>query len=158
MLTYDAAIDEMSAQYLQAWQAGSGAIVGYVPEIRWPGVENAVKPATDKFWARFSTQGVGNPQTSLSNCVEGADDLPASRFSPYGLIFVQLFAPKSLAEGMVKGRLLAHLTKLAYQGKKTSGGIWFRNVRINELPDTEELWYRFNIVAEYEYDEVAKVN
>ena len=162
-LTYDAAVDEMFGQFRAAWIAGSAAIVGYVPEVRWPGVEpknpdgSLKKPESDKYWARVSQQGVDDEQTSLSACVESNEigaTLPASRFTAIGLLFVQLFCPKTDPQGVELGRKLASLSQRAYRGKKTSGGVWFRNVRIIEVED-EELWHRFNVVAEYEYDEVA---
>lgn len=162
-LTYDAAVDEMFGLFKAAWDSGSAAIVGYVPEVRWPGVElknpdgSIKKPESDKYWARVSQQGVDEEQTSLSACVasnENGGVLPASRFTAIGLLFVQLFCPKTEAEAMEFGRELAKLSRAAYRGKKTAGGVWFRNVRIIEV-ESEELWHRFNVVAEYEYDEVA---
>ena len=150
-LNHDQAKDEMFAAFNAAWSAGSAAIVGYVPEVRWPGKEED-KPDGSKFWARVSEQVVDEPQTSLSACLGESQN--AMRTTCYGLLFVQIFAPKSVDDGYDKGDKLAQLGKTAFRGKKTSGGVWFRNARATSLP-AEDLWNRFNVVTEYEYDEVS---
>lgn len=159
--TYEKAVDEMFSLFLAAWTANTAAVVGYVPEIRWQGVKppegQPEKPDGDKYWVRVSQQTVIEEQTSLSACVvdnENGGTLPASRFTASGLLFVQLFCPKSDARSMEFGRKLAMIARNAFRGKKTESGVWFLNVRINPL-DSEELWNRFNVVAETEYDEVA---
>lgn len=158
---YEKAIDEIFSLFLLAWNANSASIVGYVPEIRWQGVRPAEglpeKPEGDKYWVRVSTQTVIEEQTSLSACVEKDENgatLPASRYTASGLVFIQLFCPKSDARSMEIGRKLAMIAKKAYRGKKTESGVWFLNVRINPLDD-EQLWNRFNVIAETEYDEIG---
>lgn len=147
---YDAAIDEMYALFNLAWLANSAAIAGYVPEVRWPNIEEPSKPDGSKFWARVSSQTVGEPQGGMGACETPYE----KRYEAYGLLFVQIFCPKENARSMELGRLLAKLARNAYRGKSTPGGVWFRNVRIQELAD-EAMFHRFNVVAEYEYDEVG---
>lgn len=145
--TYPNAIDEMFAALRLPWNAQTTAIVGYVPEIRWPGVEEPDKPELKKFWARVSTQTVLERQATFRN---GTD----KRYTTDGLLFVQLFCPMSDKQAMDKGRRLAVVARNAFRGVETSSSIWFRNARINELsPDGKA--YRFNIVTEYEYDELS---
>lgn len=146
--TYEEAKDEIYSQFFAAWVAGSAAIVGYVPEVRWQNLEEATKPDQSKYWARVSTQSVDEPQANL-----GADAEGKRRYTGLGLVFVQIFVPKTEGNDY-KGAKLAELARNAYRGKKTTGGVWFRNVRINNL-EPEELFYRFNVVAEYEYDEIG---
>lgn len=145
--TYPAALDEMFALFRDAWNTGATAIVGYVPEVRWPGVEEPDKPETKKYWARVSTQTVLERQATFRN----GDD---KRYTTDGLLFVQIFCPMSDARAMERGRNLAVLARNAFRGEETSSSVWFRNARINELsPDGKA--YRFNVVTEYEYDELA---
>lgn len=146
MITYEEAIDEIFGIFNAAWFGDSAAVVGYVPEVRWPGVEEPEKPELSKFWARVSQQTVIEGQSSLRNGDGG------QRYTTDGLVFVQIFCPKSDSLGMTNGRKLAIIARNAFRGNATSGQVWFRNARINELPP-EENWYRFNVVAEYEYDE-----
>lgn len=145
--TYPEAIDQIYGLFNLEWNANSAAIVGYNPEIRWPGVEEDTIPPADKFWCRISQQTLDEPQTTLRN------GLGEQRYTASGLVFIQLFCPKSDTEGMDKGKKLAQVAKKAFRGKTTSGKVWFRNARIQELAP-EDNAYRFNIVAEYTYDEI----
>lgn len=145
---YVDAIDQMFSLFNSAWNAETMAIVGYVPDVRWPGVEEPGTPDASKYWARVSQQTVIEEQSTIS------DDNGKRRYTASGLIFVQLFCPKSEAAAMENGRKLAIIARNSFRGKTTSGKVWFRNARINELAP-EESAYRFNVVAEYEYDEVS---
>lgn len=148
-ITYSAAVDEMSALFNEHWQANAAAVVGYVPEVVWPLVDKNL--SGDLFWCRFSTDHMDDPQTAMGACETGF----TKRYTGYGLIFVQLFCPKSNDRAVEFGRSLAEIARKAFRGKKTDGGIVFRNVRINDNMPAEKLCYRFNVIAEYEYDEVG---
>lgn len=146
MTTYEEAIDEIFEIFKVAWDANSAAIVGYVPEIRWQGVEEPNSPDYSKFWCRVSQQTVIEQQSGFRN----------GECKPYtteGLVFIQIFCPKSDSESMTKGRKLAIVGRDAFRGNSTSGKVWFKNARVNELP-AEIQWIRLNVVAEYEYDEI----
>lgn len=152
MIEFDAAVKEMEALFNTAWQANSGAVLGYVPAIEWHGKENDGKVDRSKAWVRFSTQNVFDEQATLSACV----DKPfVRRYNGSGLIFIQLFLPKTVANALIQGRKLAKVARNAYRGKKSNGGITFHNVRINDGLAPEELFYRINVVAEYDYDELG---
>jgi hypothetical protein len=149
--TYPSAIDQINEQFMTAWQAGAIDIVGYVPEIRWDGNEKATPPDGQKFWVLHSVQNVKEMQASLSDNT----GLPGQkRYTSLGLVIIQFFMPKNVANAKSLGRTLAMIAKNAYRGKNTANGIWFKNVRINDLPTFED-WYRLNVIAEYSYDELA---
>lgn len=143
------ALDAMFKLFNDKWKAGATAIVGYVPQIVWPLTDVRAIPAADKYWCRVSTQSVGEPLASLSEVVE-----PGKRmYEPFGLLFIQLFVPKSDAQAAVRGLALATLARNSFKGVQTPNGVWFRESKINNLPD-EEKSYRFNIIVEYEYNEI----
>lgn len=145
--TYTEAVDQIFALFKTALNSNASAVVGYVPEIRWQGVEKPGTPDPSKYWCRVSQITVDEDQATLS------DDNGKRRYTSYGLVFVQLFCPKSDVEAMAKGRSLAMIARNAFRGKTTSGRVWFRNARIKELdPDSDSI--RFNIVSDYEYDEI----
>lgn len=148
MTTYEEAIDDIFGIFKAAWDANSATVVGSIPEVRWPGVEEPSKPNYENYWARVSQQTVLENQTSLRNGQNG------QRYTTSGLVFVQIFCPKSESLGMTNGRKLATIARDSFRGNATSGNVWFRNARINEL-EPEDKWYRFNVVAEYEYDEIG---
>ncbi len=145
---YVSAVDQMFSLFLAAFTAGAPAIAGYMPEIRWQNVDEGTTPDASKYWCRVSQQTVIEEQTALA----GSDG--KTRYTASGLIFVQLFCPIADISASSKGRKLAVIARNAFRGKTTSGKVWFRNVRINELPK-ETSAIRFNVVAEYEYDEIS---
>jgi len=122
-------------------------------KIRWQGLQKRSIPDGSKFWCRISKQTVFEEQATLSTC-EGAPG--QKKYTASGLVFVQLFCPKSESNAFGLGEQLAKIARDAFRGKSTENNIWFRNVRINEIPD-EELYERFNIVGEFEYDELNYV-
>ncbi len=150
MTNYEEATDEILAVFNTVMKLNSATLIGYMLDIRWPGIIEPSKPDGSKFWARASIQTVASPQSSLSTCVE---EPYQRRYTTNGLLFIQFFCPLSLATSMTQGRKLAIVSQNAYRGKKTAGGVWFKNVRINELPP-EALFHRFNVVSEFEFDEL----
>jgi hypothetical protein len=139
---YIDAIDEMFSLFLAAWNAGSGAIVGYIPVIVWP--DSKTEPEIKKFYCKVSQQTVNEDQSALK-CQN-------KRYENNGLIFVQIFCPSSDVAAKEKGRLLAVVARDAFRGNKTSGGVVFHKTRIQELLPQNGA-ERFNVVSEYQYDE-----
>lgn len=147
--TFSGAADEINGAFWQVWNAAEvSALVGYVPDVRWPMVEEPAEPDSSKYWARVSIQTVFEEQTALA----GSDT--KRRYTASGLVFVQIFCPKSISNSGEIGRKLAEIARKGYRGKSTPNKVWFRNVRINEL-SPENLFNRLNVVAEFEYDETA---
>lgn len=148
---YDIAVEEMQTLFNTAWQANSGSVFGYIPAVEWYGREELGTADRAKVWARFSTDNVFEEQATLSTCTGAPFQ---RRYNGSGLIFVQLFLPKNVTNAVVLGRKLAKVARDAFRGKKTEGGVTFYNARINDVPP-EELFYRFNVVIEYDYDELG---
>lgn len=146
-ITYAEAVDEMFALVQTTVVNDTSAIIGYELQVEWVGVENETPLDLTKYWIRVSENTVTEEQATLRN---GSFK---TRYETDGLIIVQLFCPKSDAQAMEKGRSLAMLLRNTFRGKSTDC-VWFRNSRINNLP-AEDNWLRFNIISEYEYDELA---
>lgn len=149
-IEYIDADSEIFARLKTDWDANTAAIVGYVPELRYQGAEVGTIPTAAKHWARASIQTVTETQATLHEGAAGN-----KRFNVAGLIFVQLFSPKAENDGWDKCRKLAKVARNAFRGKKTSGGIWFRNCRINDNVKNETNAYRINVVCEFEFDEIG---
>lgn len=147
MISYSEARSEINGAFLDAWNAQTAAIVGYIPEVRWQGIQYRSLPDGSKFWIRVSEQAVQEAQTTFAEAGK-------QRFTASGLVFVQVFCPKSDSQCYEKGLKLAEIAKSAFRGKSTLGGVWFRNTTIRELPQ-EELYERFNVTSEFEFDEIA---
>lgn len=140
----------MFATINTCWQAGAGAIAGYVPEIRYQGLEVGALPGADKFWMRAGTQGVDNrqrghmmPEVGISKPV----------YDNIGLIILQIFAPMNSPDSYGKGELLAELGQGMFMASDIGGSIWFRNPRIREL-EQDGTWFRWNVIAEYQFSQV----
>lgn len=133
-----------------AWQNGTTPIIGYIPKIYWQWNQETERPETNKFWARVSLQTVDGAQGTLSDAC-GAPGQHRDNIA--GLVFIQLFGPKSVGDVPEKFSKLAKLARRSLLGHTADENVWFRNARVNELPDENE-WIRANAIAEFEYDEI----
>ena len=146
MIETSAAIDEIYGLFNTAWEANAAAEVGYTPEIRWLGVEERDVLDPSKYAARASVLLADEDQDGP----RGPEMTTA--FTIYGIVVIQIFAPRSESDSMTKGQLLAKIAKDAYRGKKTSGGIWFKNCRVKTL-EPEEKFRRFNVICDFQFGE-----
>jgi len=149
MVDFVSARSALCAHVDEAWQAGAVGIVGYIPELRFPRIvyKEPVNPSVH--WGQVSIQSVMSSQTAFGSGNK------QRRYTEDGLIFIQLFAPKSEIEGAEQQDQLAHIMRAAFRGRSVPGKIWFRNARINDL-DPEDEMLRLNVVAEYEYNEITQ--
>ncbi len=150
-LTPQQARKEMFALVNTCWQAGAGAIVGYVPEIRWQGIEEAALPGADKFWMRAGTTNVTTRQSGHQ-----MPDAPLGSpvvYDTYGFITLQIFAPMKGRGTWSKGELLSELGQRMFMASETGGGVWFRNPRIRDL-NNDGTFYRWNVIADYQFSQV----
>ena len=144
---YLTAVNEMYKLFYDAWNIEAQVIVGYTPEVMVQGFEKETLPDQSKFWVRLSQRTISEEQVTFSNS-------HCKKYESNGILFIQLFCPKNSNQSYEKAKQLAIIARNAYRGKTTDSSVWFLNVRINELDD-EENWFRFNIIAEYKYDENA---
>jgi hypothetical protein len=96
-------------------------------------------------WARITTRHVDSNQSALSGC---SGQTPFTRI---GLVTVQVFT--SLGTGLSIGDSLYKIVLDAFEGKKSPLGVWFRNVRLQEIGESRG-WFQANILAEFQYDEI----
>jgi len=139
--------DETYRLFTDAWKASN--LRNPMPEIRYQGKEKGEIPTGA--YVRISMQQVTSPQSAF---VIGDDpgETPI-QYTTHGLVFVQLFVPASERDGFFNGELLATFGRDIFRAARTPSGVWFRNSRFNEL-DPEGSKLRWNVKAEYEYDEV----
>jgi hypothetical protein len=152
MIDYQNARNEINSIFYADWNLNSIAVAGYVPEIHWQGVEKKESPAGDKTWLRFSQQTVSEKQVTLSDQVV---DKGGVRYSIDGILVIEFFCPRNELRAWENGGKYAQIAKNIFRSKGTKNCIWFRNARIQELP-IQESFYRFNVFADFEYDEISK--
>jgi hypothetical protein len=136
--------DEMNAWFLEAWNAETAAVAGYVPEVVWDETGKPGPMPQALCWARCVVRHGGGGQRTFG-------ERGSRRFSREGFVFVQVFVPRS--EGVTLADRLGKIATTAFEGNATPGGIWFRNVRANEV-GSDAQWYQMNVVAEFTYDEI----
>lgn len=147
---YFGANDAIYNKFNEAWNDGRVlALIGKEVQIVWRGVELETPPAANDFWVRVSQNTIIQRQSSLA----GFDS--SRRFTTKGTVFVELFCPKSNQRGFELGGQLAVIARNVFRYGIDSEGIFFRNARIKELPEERDT-YRYNVVAEYEYDEIVR--
>lgn len=144
MIDYETAIDLMYGVFNTKWQ-DSAAIVGYVPDIRWEGVEETNSPALDQFYCRVTQKTASEPLVSLRS------DSSNRRYRSKGFIFIQIFCPRAVGTAFQSGRKLATLTRECFLTSRMDD-VLIREVVRKEL-DPEPSWYRFNVNVQYEFDE-----
>lgn len=96
-------------------------------------------------WARIGLRHSERRAGSLN----GSDG--SRLYTSKGLLVVNLFTPPGL--GLAEADRLCVLFRNAVEGVSTSGGVWFRAVRTIEM-GLDGSWWRTDILAEFEYDEV----
>ncbi len=136
-LTYDQAVDEILVMLKASWDT-----TGY-PVI----YENvaADQPSTITPYLVVTLRHATGEQASLAN------DNGVKRFRRDGLCVAQIRVPAG--EGLSNAYSLAKIVGDAFEGKASPGGIWFRDIRINEVgPDGE--WFQINTLFNFTYDEV----
>jgi hypothetical protein len=157
-ITQDSATDEIYGIVKSVVDSASAAIVGYVPEIRWPGEAEPSKPDPTKFWLRVSTKTVVDSQSSLTD----GNGTGTKRYTNVSLLFVQVFAPRSMfattgqpANKSILGEQLAIAIRDKFRepNASPSGAIWFRDQKVVAL-QAEPDYYPFNVQVTFQFDTI----
>jgi hypothetical protein len=131
------AMTEITALFINVW--------GTRP-CDYPNVAFKIKDVSEKeAWARFRLQHNEGGQRTLA----GNDG--KSRHGRKGNVIVEVHSP--IGTGVKDAYALAESVKNAFEGKRTASGVWFRNVRINEVNDTTLLWYPIVVIADFDYEQ-----
>lgn len=133
--------EEMAELFRQAWEVSAG----YVCE--WPNHKERDHTA-DETWARWNIDYVGGGQETMAPKTK-------RKFSKNGLIYINVFTP--LGKGLELARDASEIAVAAYEGEKTPGDVWFRNVRIESEghghgSGKNKSWWTTLVVAEFTYE------
>ena len=149
MVDYIEATNEICRRFDNYWQANAADIVGYTPAIRMPRIVYPTPENPAVHWGRLSIQSVMASQAAFCGYGNGA-----KKYQESGLVFIQLFGPRNEVEAAEQQDRLAQIARAAFRGISLPGKVWFRNARINNVPDEGEM-LRLNVVADYYYNEIA---
>lgn len=139
-LTISEARDEILTFFKTAWDAGGSS--NGLPVI-YDDTKQDV-PSDASAWARVSVRHTAFNQATLQGET-------TKRWERTGFVFVQLFT--KYGNGLSLSDPLSIICLNAFEGKKTSNGVWFRNVRSNEIGQSGD-WHQTNVIAEFIYDEI----
>lgn len=136
-LTQPQAVDEIYGVLNDAWTPSGLPL--YFEDTR------SERTAEEIAWAVAFIRHAAGFQATLCG------EIGQRTFTRLGYITVQIFSP--VARGLHEARALAKVVTDAYEGFSTPGGVWFRNVRMNEV-GREGDNFQVNVVAEFRYDEI----
>jgi hypothetical protein len=132
-LTPQQAVDDMSAMFLAV--AG-----GYT--IHWENVKKDRSSTQDPWFVYMVRHTIGQ-QDSLGG-------IGSRSFLRAGQIVVAVYTP--VGNGLSESYTLAKLVTDAYEGKASPNGVWFRNVRVNEI-GVDGDFHQTNVIIEFQYHE-----
>lgn len=136
-LTYAQAVDEISAIFKTAWDTtGHDAFYESVKKSRGSNSDP---------WAVVTLRHAAGFQATL------AGDTGTRTYRRQGDLTIQIFIVAG--KGLQEFYNLAKVVSDAYEGSASPGGVWFRNIRINEVGRDGE-FHQNNVKIDFEYDEI----
>ncbi len=135
-LTFAQANDDILALLKAAWdQTGHEMFYDDIREQR----ETDQTP-----WAQVVVRHAAGQQDTLGGVGNRS-------FLRLGVVIVTINTPSG--SGLSTAYALAKVVADAYEGVSSPNGVWFRNVRINEL-GRDGTFYRTNVLIDFEYSEM----
>lgn len=139
----ETAVRDICALFVNAWKESGNPL-----PAAYPGSKFDIDGLTAaSVWARWDIQHTTRGQASLSN-VNGA-----RRWRATGLITVETYSP--IGKGLIAPYQIAEKVVRAYEGKRTPGDAWFRDVRMIEVGEVDKLWIQINVFIDFNYDILA---
>lgn len=135
-LSYKEATDEMLVMVNDAW-------IPTGHDMYWESVRDERDPAETPWASTVIRHAVGRQVTFGGKGFR--------MFERVGTIHMNCFAP--IGKGLSESYALAKILADAFEGISSPGGVWFRNVRINEI-GREGQYMQVNTLADFTYNEV----
>lgn len=141
ILTMTQADEEMAALFRQAWEVTAGY------PCLWPN-SKAAGIDKEKIWAHWSVTYTGGRQLSFG-------PVGRRKFEKTGSVVIVVFTP--YGKGQSNARGIAEIALGAYEGKRTPGGVVFRDVRIDtegqgQTETGSTGWWATAVVAPFNYE------
>lgn len=149
-MTDSEARDEMYAVMNTAWNAGAITAIAAPASINIRFVGIPLEEPTG-YWVRISSQIIEQLLASMADETTFGNN--KRRYETSGIVFAQLFAPKSEKNAYDKGFRVAQILRNAFRSHGQSGNVTFTNARINPLSEDGSS-YKWNVVADFSYDTV----
>jgi len=134
-LTFTQAVDDINSMMKVAWDT-----TGY--DLHWDNVRDQ-RNTSDDPWAVFIIRHATGRQDNLGG-------IGNRNFVRTGTAIASIFTPTG--NGLSESYALAKVVADAYEGMVSDNGVWFRNVRMQEV-GRESQFYHNNMLIEFEYNE-----
>lgn len=145
-MTYQEAIDQILGKLKAVVEAESTNILGYIPQIVWPGIVPEDTPAQDKFWIKVSIHTTGESQGSFRSGTSG------KTFENTGLVYIQVLFPVAMVNASILARGIGIKIRNTYRGNSPRGGVWYRNTVLKDSYPQQN-WGAFIVTTDYTYTE-----
>lgn len=132
---------EMAELFRVAWEVTNGY------KCDWPNHKSQDHAETE-VWARWARDYLSGFQVSMGGT-------GGRKFTKDGLIYINVFTP--LGGGLISATDAAQIAIDAYEGKRTPGDVWFRDVRIESEghgrgSGKDKSWWTTTVVARFTYE------
>lgn len=134
-LTPAEAIDDINGMILTA--------VGSTAEILWDDVEKPREKTEDPF-IRFANRHAGGRQVTFG-------PIGQRMFERDGVSIASIYTPTG--NGLSDSYALVKTIMDAFDGKHSPNGVWFKNVRLQEI-GSEGAFHQMNVLFEFSYHEI----
>ena len=114
------------------------------PQVRFKD-DGQAEPSNGTYWARISTQVVDERQESLRN------DSFERRFVTVGLVFVQIFVPRTSSGIIAKADVLAESVRNAFRDPRVDDNLEFTQATIDDNVQSEPAWLPVLVWARFWY-------
>lgn len=148
MTTYTEAVDLMYGRTKELWDANAATYFGVVPFLVYEGVATNKTRPTDAVWGRVSEQIAVERQACFGNDREGERSL----YRSVGTLYIEIWVPRSDKTGKRAARQFASVVRSGFRGYSADGNINFSDHTVR-TPDNDVNWYRYTVVATYEFYE-----
>ncbi len=147
-ITYELAVREIFKPCVTNWAAFCAAHTVAGSKLNIQGLPGFDVLDNDLFFGRISQRTISSPQRTFRTTEQ-------KRYRTVGALLIQVYGPMSQADSgaFYKCRKLCEALQDLYRAYPKNSVIEFLNVSIEELPNDGKR-FRFNVVADYNYDEV----
>lgn len=135
-ITQAQAVEDINTMF---FEAVSG--LGY--KIHWEAVPTDRQPTNDPYFTFIIRHAAGGRPTLGGKGHRS--------FLRIGTLIASVFIP--VGKGLSESYALVKTVVDAYEGETSPNGVWFREVRMQEIGRDGE-FYRTNVLAEFEYHEI----
>ncbi|HCH8285047.1 TPA: hypothetical protein NNQ18_004706 [Salmonella enterica] len=120
------------------------------PRIEYPLQVSKDKPNPSNVWLRASTQIVDEGVSAISTC---SNEIGKKLYTSYGLVIVEFYIPKTEPQGH-KALMWATQLRNAFRNASSADGVIYRKARVNDGIPNEDSFFRLNVIANFEFDEI----